>query len=159
MVAASSQAAALRAWGTRQNLFAEGRARITDDPQAVEAARAHPEIPLRRAVGSAAPFALEPTTLPKVPRSPKRVTAKVSPAPRAEPAALPPNRSQLDAAEAALRTVDEQRKREEARFHEEQAEIERKIAARQSAYVSARKEATATVVAARNAYRKVGGDT
>ena len=38
VVAAPSQAAALRAWGTHQNLFADGQARVTDDPQAVEAA-------------------------------------------------------------------------------------------------------------------------
>ncbi|RYF99054.1 MAG: cell envelope biogenesis protein TolA, partial [Caulobacteraceae bacterium] len=60
VVAAPSQAAALRAWGVRQNLFADGTARLTDDSQAVEAALAHPETPLRRAVGSSEPFALEP---------------------------------------------------------------------------------------------------
>src|SRR5205085_10312942 len=43
VVAAPSQAAALRAWGIRQNLFADGLARTTDEPQAVEAALATPE--------------------------------------------------------------------------------------------------------------------
>jgi hypothetical protein len=32
VVAAPSQTAALRAWGTRQNLFGEGQARLTEDP-------------------------------------------------------------------------------------------------------------------------------
>lgn len=52
VVAAHSQAVALVAWGTRQNLFAEGRAKVTHDPDALAAALAHPEVPLRRAVGS-----------------------------------------------------------------------------------------------------------
>nr|MBA3810869.1 cell envelope biogenesis protein TolA [Caulobacteraceae bacterium] len=60
VVAAPSQAAALRAWGTHQNLFADGQARIANDAKAVAAARAHPETPLRRAVGSSDAFALEP---------------------------------------------------------------------------------------------------
>ena len=72
VVAAPSQAAALRAWGTRQNLFAEGQARLADDPQAVKAARAHPQTPLRRVAGSNDPFELEPTSLPSVPDRPKR---------------------------------------------------------------------------------------
>ena len=42
VVAAPSQAAALRAWGVHQNLFADGLARITDEEHAVEAALAQP---------------------------------------------------------------------------------------------------------------------
>ena len=56
VVAAPSQAAALRAWGTRQDLFASGDARRATDEAAVAAALAHPETLLRRAVGSADPF-------------------------------------------------------------------------------------------------------
>jgi len=157
VVAAPSQAAALRAWGIRQNLFAEGLAHITDDPQAVKAARAHPETPLRRAVGSKGPFELEPTALPNIPAPARRKAARAAPAAKAAPVALPANRSRLDAAEAALRALDERRKREEAAFRERQAELDREIAARQSAYVEDRKAATAAVVAARQAYRKAGG--
>ena len=65
VVAAPSQAAALRAWGTHQNLFADGEAQVTTDEAAVEAAMAHPETPLRRAVGSNDGFALEPTGFPR----------------------------------------------------------------------------------------------
>ncbi len=39
VVAASSQAAALRAWGTRQNLFASGDAALTTEASAVAAAQ------------------------------------------------------------------------------------------------------------------------
>ena len=84
VVAAPSQAAALRAWGVRQNLFAAGQARVTDDAQAVEAALAHPETPLRRAVGSFDPFALEPARLPKIPDAPQKAAA-IAPAAKAKP--------------------------------------------------------------------------
>jgi type IV secretory pathway VirB10-like protein len=157
VVAAPSQAAALRAWGIRQNLFAEGQARITDDPQAVEAARAHPETPLRRIAGSNDPFELNPTALPKVPDAPKRPGAQAAKAPRPEPAKPLADRSQLDAAEAALHAVDERRKREEARLRDKQDALEQEMADRQAAYVASRKAASAAVGAARQAYRKAGG--
>ena len=158
VVAAPSQVAALRAWGVHQNLFADGRAQITEDGQAVEAALAHPETPLRRAVGSTDPFALEPTGLPKVPDAPRRPAAK--PPPKAKPAARPKppaDRSALDAAEAKLRKLDDERKREEADFRRREAELEAARDAAQTRYVEGRKAATAAVVAARSAYRKAGG--
>src|ERR1700760_2908350 len=78
VVAAPSQAAALRAWGVRQNLFAEGQARIAEDPKAVEAALAHPEVLLRRAVGTKAAFELMPSALPPVPDAPGRKPGKAA---------------------------------------------------------------------------------
>lgn len=45
VVAAPSQAAALRAWGTHQDLFASGAATVTTDEAAIAAALAHPETP------------------------------------------------------------------------------------------------------------------
>jgi len=158
VVAAPSQAAALRAWGTHQNLFASGEAKVTTDEAAVAAAIAHPETPLRRAVGSSDPFALEPTSLPKVPDAPKRTPVKA--APKAKPAELarpPADRSKLDAAEMVLRRIDERRKAEEAAFRQEEEDLEARKAKAQSAYVEARKAATAKVVAERSAYRDAGG--
>ena len=157
VVAAPSQAAALRAWGVNQNLFASGEAKVTTDEAAIAAATAHPETPLRRAVGSSDPFALEPTSLPDVPDAPKRPTAK--PAAKAKPTPARPlaDRSKLDAAETALGALDERRKREEADFRREAEDLETRRAAAQSAYVEARKAATSTVVDARTAYRKAGG--
>ena len=157
VVAAPSQAAALSAWGTRQNLFGEGQARQTDDPQAIEAALAHPEVPLRRAVGSKDPFAVEPASLPSVPDAPKRAAnpaAKARPAPKPEPA---PDRSELDAAEVAVRKIDDARKREEAGLRRRQDELDEAVSAAQSAYVEARKKAEGAVAEARRAYRKLGG--
>lgn len=158
VVAASSQAAALKAWGVRQNLFASGDARLTTDDAAVEAARAHPETPLRRAVGSNDPFQLEAASLPKAPEaaqtaSPGRSRAAAK-APK--PARIPPDRSALDAAEAMLKRIDDDRKAEEAALRREADALQARAGAAQAAYVDARKIATAEVVAARSAYRKSG---
>ncbi len=159
VVAAPSQVAALRAWGTRQNLFAEGLARLADDPAAIAAARAHPGVPLRRPVGVEAAFALQPSGLPDIPAGPKRPNgrAKAARAHRPAPEPEPVDRSALDAAEAALHAVDERRRREEARLRDDQAELDRRTAGRQATYVATRKAAASAVAAARAAYRKAGG--
>lgn len=157
VVAAPNQAAALRAWGVRQNLFAEGKAVITDDPQAVDAARTHPETPLRRAVGSQDPFQLEPTALPVFPDAPRHRAAKTKPARAPVASIAPANRAALDAAEAALHALEERRKREEIDLREARADLDREIAARQAAYVTSRKASTVAVAASRRAYGKAGG--
>jgi hypothetical protein len=158
VVAAPSRAAALRAWGTRQDLFASGEATETADAAAIAAATAHPETPLRRAVGSADPFSLEPTSLPKVPDAPKAASKPVA-KPKPPASAKPPaDRSSLDAAERDLRGLDERRKAEEADLRREEDEFEARREAAQSAYVEARKAATGKVVEARTAYRAAGGE-
>lgn len=160
VVAAPSQAAALRAWGVNQNLFASGEATIATDAAAIAAATAHPETPLRRAVGSREPFALEPTTLPSVPDAPKKPLARAARRGKPEPAPRPlPDRSNLDAAEEALSALDNRRKREEAGFRREAEDLERRRMAAQDAYVAARKAATSQVVEARAAFRKPGGES
>lgn len=159
VVAAPSQAAALRAWDVHQNLFSDGRARVTDDAEAIAAALAHPETPLRRAVGSVDAFALEPTSLPKVPDAPKRPPAKVASKPKPPATAKPrADRSALDAAEAKLRKVDDARKRQEADFRRREAELQAAKDAAQAAYVEARKQASGELVAARQDYRDAGGE-
>lgn len=161
VVAAPSQPEALRAWGTHQNLFASGQARITEDPQAIEAALAHPQRPLKRAVGSNEPFALEATSLPVVPDAPRRTPASKTAKAPAGPTARPrpaADRSRLDAAEAALQALDARRKTEEAELQREATDLESRKMAAQAAYVAARKAATAKVVLARSAYRAAGGD-
>jgi hypothetical protein len=158
VVAAPSQAAALRAWGVHQDLFAAGQATVTDDAQAVEAAMARPETPLRRAVGSEDAFALEPAGLPNVlhtAKKPAGAAIRTKPEPRPpKPAA---DRSALDAAQAALRKLDEDRKREEAALRRRQDELAAERETAQEAYVTGRKAATAAIVTARQAYREAGG--
>jgi hypothetical protein len=157
VIAAPSRAAALRAWGVHQDLFADGQARETTDAQAVEAALAHPDTPLRRAVGSSDPFALESVGLPKVPDAPRKAApAKVKAKPA--PAKPPADRSALDKAEAALRGLDEARKGEEADLRRRQTDLDAEIQAAQGAYVERRKAAAAAIEQARDAYRKAGGE-
>ncbi len=159
-VAASSQTAALRAWGTHQNLFASGQARLSDDKQAIEAALASPETPLRRLVGTDHPFELNPKGLPDIPDAPKRWAENVHdkrPSPRPAKKPKPVSRKGLDAAEAALRKVDDDRKREEADLRRRQDELDGEREASQTRYVEQRKLATSAVVEARTAYRKTGG--
>ena len=157
VVAAPNQAAALRAWGIRQNLFAEGQAHVTDDRQAVDAARAHPETPFFRLAGSNDPYELDPKALPRIPDSPRRKGAKSTSAPKPRASKPPADRSGLDAAEAALHAVDARRKREEARLGERLADLEQEMAERQATYVADRRVASTAVAAARKAYRKAGG--
>ena len=158
VVAAPSQPAALRAWGTHQNLFADGQARVTTDTAAVEAALAHPEVPLRRPLGSTGAFEVEPTALPTVPDMPKRK----SPQPKRDaklkerPKPLP-DRSSLDAAERALADLDAGRKAEESAFKQRQDDLDAEIAAAREAYLAGRKTAKAALTAAREVYRKAGG--
>jgi hypothetical protein len=171
VVAASSQPAALRAWGLRQDLFASGHARLADDPQAIEAARAHPETPLKRAVGSTDAFAVEAAHLPEVPAAPARRKArtagstkaplKTRPAKSAPPKAKPkpkPDRRPLEAAEDRLRAVEAERQEEEAAFARRRASLEKEISQAKAAFARTRKAATAGVAQALAAYRKAGGE-
>jgi fermentation-respiration switch protein FrsA (DUF1100 family) len=159
IVAAPSQAAALRAWDTHQNLFAEGRARPITDEVLVEAACAQPNVPLRRAVGGTGAFEVEPTSLPVVPDLPKptrqrHAPAKAKAAPRPKP---PADRSGLDAAERAASALDKQRQAEEVAFAKRQSDLDDAIKQARDRYREQRAKLRAAVAAAREAYRAAGG--
>ena len=81
ILAAPSQAAALRAWGTHRNLFATGHAKLAADEAVIAAALEHPGTLLRRAVGSNDPYALEPASLPKIPDLPQPTPGSKKPEP------------------------------------------------------------------------------
>ena len=78
-IAAPSMKAALEAWGADSNLFHQGAARESDDPDVVAATMAKPGVVLKRPVGSTDPFrehAELPAKLggggkPKAPRKPE----------------------------------------------------------------------------------------
>lgn len=55
-IAAPSMKAALEAWGADSNLFHQGAARESDDPDVVAATMAKPGVVLKRPVGSTGPF-------------------------------------------------------------------------------------------------------
>jgi hypothetical protein len=156
VIAAPSQAAALRAWGTHQDLFTSGQACVSTDDAAREAALEHPETLLRRPIGSDSAYEAEPAGLPKVPDAPRPKEAKAKTAKRGPPKP-PADRTPLDAAESELRDLDQGRKQEEADLRREEEAFQARREAEQDAYVRARKAATAVVVAARKVYRKAGG--
>ncbi len=154
VVAAPSQAAALRAWGVHQNLFASGEAHVATDAAAAEVAIANPEVALRRPVGSKQAFALNPTGLPAIPDLPKKLKPQANPVARRQPVA---DRSKLNEAEANLRKLEERRKTEEGSFRQQQEELEGRQQAAQATYVKNRKRANELVESRRAAYRKAGG--
>src|SRR6188474_2060995 len=55
-IAAPSMKAALEAWGADSNLFHQGAAKESDDPDVVAATMARPGVVLRRPVGTDQPF-------------------------------------------------------------------------------------------------------
>jgi hypothetical protein len=55
-IAAPSMKAALEAWGAQSNLFHQGAAKESDDPNVIAAAMAKPGVVLKRPVGSNGPF-------------------------------------------------------------------------------------------------------
>lgn len=166
IVAAASQKAALEAWGVRQNLFAEGGARVAKDETAIAAALRHPETPLRRAAGSDAPFSLTPD-LPDAPDVPRKAgKTKVEGTKRSTPSRPetaeakkpePPDRSALDAAEARLRTIDARRDEDEAAFARRQAALDAEAEAARQRWREDRRAAKAALDEARRVWRKAGG--
>jgi len=55
-IAAPSMKAALEAWGANSNLFHQGAAKESDDPEVIAAAMKKPGVVLRRPVGSGGSF-------------------------------------------------------------------------------------------------------
>jgi hypothetical protein len=143
VVAAPSKAAALRAWGTHQDLFATGDAKIETDEAAVAAALQHPGEPLQRAIGAKGSFRLDPVGSAKA-RATRTAKTKA-------------DRSQLDRAETALRRLEERRAQEEAEFEQEQEGLRARRSAAQQAHAVSYKASAAAVSKARSAYRAAGG--
>jgi hypothetical protein len=118
-IAAPSMKAALEAWGADSNLFHQGAAKESDDPNVVAATMLKPGVILRRPVGSDGPFkehAELPTHLVDDERKqrPKKIAAK------------PIKQSQRDTDDktdrkAALEFDKEQKRRESERRREEAA--------------------------------------
>ena len=114
-IAAPSMKAALEAWGADSNLFHQGAARESDDPDAIAAAMAKPGIVLRRPVGSAGSFG-EHAELPtnfgdpgptKATRKSKGRTAK-------QPSSRPIDKAAERKAALAFEKEQKRREREEA---------------------------------------------
>jgi hypothetical protein len=118
-IAAPSMKAALEAWGAGSNLFHQGVAKETDDPDVVAATMAKPGVILRRPAGSSGRFAEHsdlPTDLDG--EQPRGRNGKNRSKPKKEPA---PKISEKAARKAALDFEKEQRRREAERRREQAA--------------------------------------
>ena len=174
-VAAPSRAAALKAWGSRQNLFREGVASETQDPQAVTAALAKPGVVLRRPVGSNAPFSENPG-LPQIPNAPKKkppekAQAKIpsppEPPPRREPPRLrlvsPPkpqpasrpqvSRAPVEAAEKALAELKREEQRALAAIEKRKAALDEEARQQRADFRERRERFEKKLADARKAYQ------
>jgi colicin import membrane protein len=160
-IAAPSMRAALEAWGAGSNLFHQGVAKESGDPEVVAATIAKPGVVLRRPVGSDGPFSEHadlPTDLagdgPK--HRPKKTLAKAK-------EQVPRTTDDKAARKAALAFEREQRRRENQRRKEEAARERQRqqrnqaIARAQAALEMSEREhhkRVATIEAERNALEK-----
>jgi hypothetical protein len=166
VVAAPSRAAALKAWGSRQNLFRDGSAKETEDPHATAVARAKPGIVLRRPAGSRTPFTENPG-LPKLPSLPKKpVTAKEAtsaavrevarPKLRVVPPSLPrkpPDRGPIEHAEKALTALKHEEERALARIKARKAALDEEERKLRDDYHTRRLAAERVLIDARRAFQ------
>jgi hypothetical protein len=143
-VAAPSMKAALAAWGSKNNLFQHGFAKVSDDPKIVAATMAHPGVVLRRPVGSNGAFSEHaelPTDLPV--GNAKRAPAKPSPKKREPPTKAVDEKTAREAARAfekEQKRRDSERRRDEARQQQERERRERAITAAEAALEQARRD-------------------
>jgi len=130
-IAAPSMKAALEAWGADSNLFHQGAAKQSEDPDVVAATMAKPGVMLKRPVGSNGPFkehAELPTNLGDATARPSKAARK--------PAGRKPKKTSSRPADKAAEQKDavayerEQKRRDRERAREE--------AARQSANTGSR---------------------
>lgn len=154
-IAAPSMKAALEAWGASSNLFHQGVARQTDDPDIVAATMARPGVVLKRPVGSDGRFtesAELPTDLGEGEARPGRKPGKAPAKKPAKKLATKPAKNTTrevdDAAarKAAASFEKEERRREAQRRKEEAARArararrDKAVAAAQAALDKARRE-------------------
>jgi hypothetical protein len=118
-IAAPSMKAALEAWGADSNLFHQGAARESDDPDVIAATMKKPGVILRRPVGSNGPFSEQaelPTDLEsKMPKAAGRARGRPAKRSTARPVDKAAERK------AALAYESEQKSRERERVRDEAA--------------------------------------
>jgi hypothetical protein len=134
VVAVSSKAKALAAWGVRQDVFKEGAAYQTDDKELVHAATAKPGEVLRRPAGT------------------RDQLAKLKPAKAAKPAG--PTKAQLKKIarlEQQLTEFDAAHDREAAALERARADLDRREEALHAAHEARRAKLEAALSAAREA--------
>lgn len=155
-VATSSKVKALAAWGVHQDLFKEGRAQETDDPELAAAAIARPGEVLRRPAGSRETLAkLKPVELPKRVKPAKATMPLAGPSPPPEPEKPKgPSRAtlkRLAELEARLAELDADHARAAAGLAKERAALERRAEALETDHATRRRKLEAALSALRQA--------
>jgi hypothetical protein len=147
-IAAPSMKAALEAWGADSNLFHQGAAKESRDPDVIAATMAKPGVVLKRPVGSNGPFR-EHAALPSRLAGEDRRTKTPAPAKsksrrseqhpkRTEPAAA--DRQATLAFEKEQKRRERERAKEEAARHKEREQRQRAVARAQYALDAARRK-------------------
>jgi len=147
-VAAPSMKAALEAWGARQNLFHQGLAQETTNPEIVSAAMDRPGVVLRRAVGSEDPFkehARPPRSLPSDGAPPPSAPTRTRKSNPVRPPTRPPS---PNAEKAAILSFEKERARRELARQAEEA-----IQAKEEAAEARREDRRAKLVQKAEAIR------
>jgi len=144
-VAAPSMKAALEAWGSKNNLFQHGFAKLSDDPKIVAATMARPGVVLRRPVGSNGAYsehAKLPTELP-VTSTPRPAAKRPAPKKREPPPKPVDDKAAREAARAFEKEQarrDSERRKEEAARQKERERRERAVTAAEAALEEGRQE-------------------
>jgi hypothetical protein len=141
-IAAPSMKAALEAWGADSNLFHQGVAKESDDPDVVAATIAKPGVILKRPVGSNGPFR-EHADLPQLSGNETGHRAKSRAKPKRRPPAKTDDKAARRAAleyEKAERLRESERRKEESARQMERERRQRAVAKAQEALEKAKRE-------------------
>jgi hypothetical protein len=152
-VAAPSMKAALEAWGADSNLFHQGAAKQSEDPDVIAATMAAPGVVLKRPVGSSGPFKEQgelPTNLAGDDISKKADGRSVRPKPQKHPK---PAKDHAADREAARAFEKEQKRRERQRAKEEA--VQRKERERRQKAID---KAQSALDAARRKHERIASD-
>jgi len=145
-IAAPSMKAALEAWGADSNLFHQGAAKQSEDPDVVAATMAKPGVMLKRPVGSNGPFkehAELPTNLDDATARPSKAARKPAgrkPKTSSRPADKAAEQKAAVAYEREQKRRDRERAREEAARQKEREHRQQAVDKAQSALDKAERE-------------------
>jgi len=134
VVAVSSRAKALAAWGIRQDVFKEGQAHEAEDPALVKAALAQPGEVLRRPSGSLGALAKAKPAKPAKPQGPTQAELK-----------------KISDLEAKLAGLGSAHQRALAKLEAEQVALDRRVAALKETQAAERATLESKLSAARRA--------
>ena len=145
-IAAPSMKAALEAWGADSNLFHQGAAKESHDPEVIAATMAEPGVVLKRPVGSDDPFGEHadlPTDLGKTDRPAKLARKQKARRQKKRPSRPVSKAAQREAAlayEREQKRRDREREKEDSARRKERERRQRAVAKARAAFEAAEQE-------------------